>query len=360
MRLVLALALLAALAAPALAQTAVTGVAPALTDTAITGSGAPLHGIRNTPFVVLRAEPKLEAAAVCTLQQTEKLWLLAREGDWVKVKSSLGTGYMRLWYFDEYRAAGATYDKGFSDIPPSTYVAPPATTVSVDPVPDGSQNGNNNNANNGGDNNPGKADAQPGGAIAKAHLKAEDFGFDGKRYQKVFDLVGEFCEANRAYVMAEGHKWTDGFPARSDCSGFTGSFYSKLAALSGVKPAFAKNSWYPTSQVYKTQHTKKITSAWPPPKPRDLIHPGDIFVLDKANQNYGHVGVFMGYDKSGNAVIAHSTPTTINTKTGFKGNVGMTGVRVEVLPKTSSWTSRWTGIYRIDGTDQMLDKLSQS
>ncbi len=356
MRPILALALILALAAPLFAQTPVSGVGTTLADQAITGAGAPLHGIRNTPFVVLRAEPRLESAAVCTLQQTEKLWLLERLGDWVKVKSAQGTGYMRLWYFDEYRSAGLSYDKGFSDTPPSTYVPPPAT-VPVEPgTPAPPTSGTAGTS--GGDNHPGDADATPGGAIAQAKLKAEDFGFDPKRYQAVFDLVGEFCEANRAYVLAEGHKWTDGFPARSDCSGFTGSFYSKLAAKSGVKPAFAKNSWYPTSQVYMTRYTKKITSAWPPPNPRDLIRPGDIFVLEKGNQNYGHVGVFMGYDKSGNPVIAHSTPTTINTKTGFKGNVGMTGVRVEVMPRTSSWTSRWAGIYRIDGTDQMLDKLS--
>lgn len=358
MRLIsLLLAFALAFPAPLLAQSTVGGLPAQLSGEGIGESGQPLHGIRNTPFVVLRSSPQLESTAVCTLDASERLWLLAREGDWVKVKSSKGTGYMRTWYFDEYRAQGVGYDKGFIPQPPSVSVPEPVAPPVVSAPPPTSGGNSGSSGNTPATNNP-RPDAVPGGGIAKAKLNAADFGYDPKRYQKVFDLVGQFCEANRAYVLAEGHKWTDGFPARSDCSGFTGSFYSKLAAMTGVKPAFAKNSWYPTSQVYKTQYTKKITAAWPPPKPRDLIKPGDIFVLDKGSHAYGHVGVFMGYDKSGNTVIAHSTPTTINTKTGFKGNVGMTGVRVEVMP--SSWKSRWSGIYRIDGTDAMLDKLAGS
>lgn len=346
-----AVALLLTLVAPLHAQS-VAGIGGSLADQAITSQGLPLHGIRNTPFVVLRDSPELASKAVCTLDATEKLWLLERLGDWVKVKSSKGTGYMRLWYFDEYRNNTLAVEKGF--VPPVTVsgvtspvsTSPPSTAVPTAPVPTTGSNPT--------------ADAKPGGSIGSAQLSAADFGFDPKRYQPVFDLVGKFCEANAAYVMAKGHSWTSGFPSRTDCSGFTGSFYQKLAALSGVKPAFGQSSWFPTSQVYKSQYTTKISAAWPPPNPRDLIHPGDIFVLDKANQNYGHVGVFMGYDKSGNPVIAHSTPTTINTRTGFKGNVGMTGVRVEVLPTSSSWKTRWTGIYRINGTDQMLNQLAKS
>jgi hypothetical protein len=69
---------------------------------------------------------------------------------------------------------------------------------------------------------------------------------------------------------------------------------------------------------------------------------------------YGHVGVFMGYDKSGNPVIAHSTTST--NRQNIYGKQGTTGVRIEVLPR--SYQERWAGIYRIKGTDEMLNKLA--
>ncbi|NLI78700.1 MAG: hypothetical protein GX442_19955 [Candidatus Riflebacteria bacterium] len=186
----------------------------------------------------------------------------------------------------------------------------------------------------------------------KGTLKPESFGY-GSRYQAVYDIVEKYCAVNQKYVLSAGHTWK-GYTGQTDCSGFTGHFYQMLCSIAGVPPVFSQKGWFPSSQVYKTQYTKKITSAWPPPKPRDLIKPGDIFVLDKDGRSYGHIGVFMGYDKSGNPLIAHSTTTTISTK-AVRGNKGHTGVRIEPMP--SYYRERWSGIYRINGTDQALDKL---
>jgi cell wall-associated NlpC family hydrolase len=191
------------------------------------------------------------------------------------------------------------------------------------------------------------------GTLGSGSLKASDFGYNDPKYQSVFDIVQKFCDANQKYELAKGHTWQDGYASVTDCSGFTGSFYQKLAAISGIPPVFPKNSWYQTSTNYKSNYTDCITTQFPPPDPRDLIKPGDVFVMNKGAK-YGHVGVFMGYDKSGNPVIAHSTTST--NRQNIYGKQGTTGVRIEVLPR--SYQERWAGIYRIKGTDEMLNKLA--
>lgn len=191
--------------------------------------------------------------------------------------------------------------------------------------------------------------------VKKGTLNPKNFGYDA-RYQPVMDIAEKFAQVNQKYVLAAGHVWK-GYTGLTDCSGFVGHFYQTLMAAAGVKPAFAKNSWYPTSTTYKTQHTKKISGAFPPTKPRDLIKPGDVFVLDKDGRAYGHTGIFIGYDRSGNPLIAHSTTTTIGSS-AVRGNKGRTGVRIEPIP--SYYRERWAGIYRINGTDQALDKLAKT
>jgi cell wall-associated NlpC family hydrolase len=156
-------------------------------------------------------------------------------------------------------------------------------------------------------------------------------------------------------VFGAGHKKTSGYAEKTDCSGFVGQFIQKLAELSGVPPVFPTNSWYPYSQLYKTKYTKKVTSSFPPPNPRDLIQPGDVFVMNPGSSGVGHVGLFMGYAPSGDPIIAHSTPSRVKSSTRVAGKVGYSGVRIEVLP--SRYRSRWAGVYRVDNMQQTLDKL---
>lgn len=280
-----------------------------------------IHALQNTTYVVLRAEPKLASAPVAVLPADVKFELLERLDAWVKVRCPQGTGYIREIYF--------------KDNSPRTRSGNTAGTPTT--------------------GNPTQDTDQPAANVPSGSLKAENFGFD-KRYQPVYDLVEKFVQSNQKYLWAGGHKWKDGYDGNTDCSGFTGSFYQKLAAASGVAPAFPKNSWYPASWIYKTKYTKKLTNGFPPPDPRDLIRPGDIFVM--GDQGNGHIGVFMGYDKSGNPLIAHSTPRKVDPKVTVSGKNGYSGVRIEVLP--SRYRSSWKGMYRIDGTDQMLDKLAGS
>jgi hypothetical protein len=216
----------------------------------------------------------------------------------------------------------------------------------------GNNNGNNGGTDNGGADNGGKDTSPLDGTLNPAK-----YGFEKARYQVVFDLVEKFCNANKAYVFGAGHKWTSNYPTKTDCSGFVGSFHEKLAELTGVKPAYPRSGYFPSSQVYKTQYTQKITSSFPPPKPRDSIHPGDIFVMNPASSGVGHTGMFMGYDKSGNAIIAHSTPRKIDSRTKVFGHTGFSGVRIETIP--SYYRDRWSGVYRIAGTDKMLDSLAK-
>ena len=236
------------------------------------------------------------------------------------------------------------------------YITTAGTAGIVPPGGPGGNTGTDTGSNNGG---PGGSDGPGGGGTGTTlggSLNPADFGYDAKRYKPVFDLVAKYSDANSRYKLAGGHTWQDGFASITDCSGFVGSFYQKLAALSGIPPIFPKSSWYPTSTNYKSnRYSRKITSAWPPPNPPDLIKPGDIFVMNKGAK-YGHTGVFMGYDRSGNPVIAHSTTRRNNSY--IYGKQGSTGVRIEVLPR--SYRSRWAGVYRMHRTDEMLDRLGRS
>jgi len=168
----------------------------------------------------------------------------------------------------------------------------------------------------------------------------------------LWSIVSKYCEANQRYKLGSGHKWTRGYTGVTDCSGFVGLVHLKMAEATGVSPAFRKNGWIPTSQQYaSSKYSKKITSSWPPPNPRDLIKPGDLIIMGKGGGSYGHIGIFMGYDKSGNVLMAHSTSARIRSSR-VKGKVGRTGVRVEVIPRR--YKRRFRGIYRLHGTSKMM------
>ncbi|HNV70134.1 MAG TPA: SH3 domain-containing protein [Candidatus Ozemobacteraceae bacterium] len=258
------------------------------------------------------------------LYNDSQVRIIGREGDWFKIDYNGQVAYVH-----------------------SAYVTAPGMPSAA--APDGSAPSSSPTTS--------RPETTPAGEVPSGSLNAADFGYDSK-YQPIFDLAEKYCQVNRKYTYAAGHMWK-GYPAETDCSGFTCHLYQMLAQISGVQPAFPKNQWYPNSDALRSNRNlaTKITSAYPPPNPRDLIKPGDIFVLGHGSSGIGHVGVFMGYTKSGNPVIAHSTPSTIGSQ-AIRGNRGCSGVRIEVMPSSYN-SSRWTGIYRINGTDQMLDKLAK-
>ena len=252
------------------------------------------------------------------LYDGDKLKIIAKEGDWLKIEYNGGYAYVH-----------------------SNYV----------------EIGEERTANN----NPGSDSGSvtgPVGTLPDGTLDPARFGYNARMFKSVFALVEKFCSSNKAYVFGAGHKNTSGYAEKTDCSGFVGQFIQKMSAAAGVAPVFPKNSWYPSSQVYKSQHTNKVTSKFPPPNPRDMIRPGDIFVMNPGSSGIGHVGLFMGYTPSGQPIIAHSTPTRVNSSTRIAGKVGYSGVRIEVLP--ARYASRWAGVYRVKNMDTMLDRLSKT
>ncbi len=259
------------------------------------------------------------------LYDGDKIRIIAREGDWLKIHYNGGHAYVHSDYIEvgEERAS----------IPTSSA-----------------------NADNGG--NESVSGGTPTAVVPDGTLDPARFGYDSKQFGTVFDIVEKFCSSNKAYVFGAGHTKSSGYAERTDCSGFVGQFIQKMAAASGIPPVFPANSWYPSSQIYKTQYTNKITSSFPPPNPRDSIRPGDVFVMNPGSSGVGHVGLFMGYTPSGQPIIAHSTPTRVNSSTRIAGKVGYSGVRIEVLP--ARYASRWAGVYRIKNMDSMLNSLSGS
>ena len=170
----------------------------------------------------------------------------------------------------------------------------------------------------------------------------------------IFDIVKKFCNVNQAYVLGAAHSKNSGYVTKSDCSGFTGQFINKISEMAGVRPVIGDS--FPTSTNYaNSKYTQKVTGAFPPPNPKDLIKPGDIFVMSKSSPNgYGHVGVFMGYNSAGQPLIAHSTTRKVDGSTTI-GNLGTTGVRVEVIP--SWYNKRWMGVYRLNNMNEIAKKL---
>lgn len=211
---------------------------------------------------------------------------------------------------------------------------------------------------------PGPSFASSTGGVADAPAGYNDaeaggdlYGYNRELFGPVWDIVMKFVEANQAYVYAAGHRNQAGIATTTDCSGFVGSVYHKLAEASGIP---AKKD-YGNANSYTLSGTQKITSQYPPPNPRDLIKPGDVMVTSGG----GHIVMFMGYDRSGNPLIAHSTPGTIKSS-AVAGNVGRSGVRIEVMPSymRTNVSDRYPGqtpfkgVYRINGTEEMLKALA--
>ena len=186
-------------------------------------------------------------------------------------------------------------------------------------------------------------------------MNPADFGYDNRLFKPVFDVVEKYCDVNQAYSAewrTSGHSRNDGWARTTDCSGFVSQFIHKLAQLAGVPSPFGND--YPSSQ-YMGNYGTLVTREYPPPNPRDLLHPGDVFVLaPPEGGKVGHTGLFMGYDPSGNPIIAHSTPTPIESR-DIRGNVGLSGVRIEVM---HNYRGRLKGIHRIRGVDEILRKLT--
>ncbi|GAB4271751.1 MAG: hypothetical protein Kow0029_09670 [Candidatus Rifleibacteriota bacterium] len=245
------------------------------------------------------------------LYDGDKVKILGREGDWLKIYYNGGTAYVHSHYVNIGLESAS------------------------DPSPDNDS-------------------TSPLGTVPEGSLDPGRFGYDSKLFKSVFDVVEKFCASNKAYVFGAGHTKNSGYAEKTDCSGFVGQFIQKMAELSGVPPVFPKNSWYPSSQIYKTQYTNKITSSFPPPTPKDSIRPGDVWVMNPGSSGVGHVGLFMGYTPSGQPIIAHSTPSRIKSDR-ISGKVGYSGVRIEILP--ARYRSRWAGVYRIKNMDQMLSRL---
>ena len=146
-------------APPGHGQTAVSEIGKTLATQAIDPKALPagtVYGsIRNSPFVILRAEPKLESAPVATLLPEDKILVIGRQNDWVNVTTTKGTGWMRAWYFQEPSGGAATVSPGTAltsssptgvtstspavpatFTPPSSSSSPPSgTTLVSDPVP---------------------------------------------------------------------------------------------------------------------------------------------------------------------------------------------------------------------------------
>lgn len=92
-------------AAQPAAQGGVSGLTGALGTRAIDAAklpaGTAVSRIRNSPYVVLRAEPKLESAAVATLTPEDAILVTGRTPGWVKVATTKGSGWMRDYYLQE-------------------------------------------------------------------------------------------------------------------------------------------------------------------------------------------------------------------------------------------------------------------
>jgi hypothetical protein len=133
--IIVLLVLLFCLSIPtALQCTGLADLQNAVTTESITdATGGQSATIKNTDFVVLRELAQLESTAVCVIAADEKLQLIAREGDWVKVSCSKGTGYMRSWYFNQ-EVATTTNSQNSENETTTSVVAPPVAVTTTDDV----------------------------------------------------------------------------------------------------------------------------------------------------------------------------------------------------------------------------------
>ena len=303
--------------------------------------GYPINGVVVANTLRLRSWPWGEVSG--KYHKGASVKILGESGEFYQVEIDGRQGYMHKSYIS-------------TDKVPASYAAPsyPGNTRSGGYIPqtDGTNVAKNTNTGSTGSTS-GSSDNSSGSSSSGSVNNISTADYTGVT-KVIFDIVKKFCDANQQYVLGAAHSKNSGYATKSDCSGFTGQFINKLSEMAGVNPVIGNS--FPTSTNYaNSQYTQKVTSAFPPPNPKDLIKPGDIFVMSKSSPTgYGHVGVFMGYNSAGQPLIAHSTTRKVDGSTTI-GNLGTTGVRVEVIP--SWYNKRWMGVYRLNNMDQIAKNL---
>ncbi|MBR4329877.1 MAG: hypothetical protein IKO19_02385 [Candidatus Riflebacteria bacterium] len=302
--------------------------------------GYPINGVVVANTLRLRSWPWGEVTA--KYHKGQSLKVLGESGEFYLVEIDGRQGYMHKSYI--------TTDKASASYAAPTY---PGDTRSGGYVPlkDGVQVSKTGKTQESSSNTGSSSTGSTNSSGSVNNISTADYTGVTK---VIFDIVKKFCDANQQYVLGAAHSKNSGYATKSDCSGFTGQFINKLSEMAGVNPVIGNS--FPTSTNYaNSQYTQKVTGAFPPPNPKDLIKPGDIFVMSKSSPSgYGHVGVFMGYNSAGQPLIAHSTTRKVDGSTTI-GNLGTTGVRVEVIP--SWYNKRWMGVYRLNNMDQIAKNL---
>ncbi len=302
--------------------------------------GYPINGVVVANTLRLRSWPWGEVTG--KYHKGASLKVLGESGEFYLVEIDGRQGYMHKSYITTDKASASYAAPSYPGDTRSGGYIPLKEGVQVSKT--GKTEGSNSNS---GSSSTGSSN--PSGSVN--NISTADYTGVTK---VIFDIVKKFCDANQQYVLGAAHSKNSGYATKSDCSGFTGQFINKLSEMAGVNPVIGNS--FPTSTNYaKSQYTQKVTGAFPPPNPKDLIKPGDIFVMSKSSPTgYGHVGVFMGYNSAGQPLIAHSTTRKVDGSTTI-GNLGTTGVRVEVIP--SWYNKRWMGVYRLNNMDQIAKNL---
>ncbi len=309
--------------------------------------GYPINGVIAANTLRLRSWPWGEVTG--KYHKGDSLKVLGESGEFYLVEINGQQGYMHKSYISTDKASASYQQPSYPGNTRSGGHIPlkDGVTASNTGVSTGSSSSSSSSSSSG-SSSSGSSSSSSGSVN---NISTADYTGVTK---VIFDIVKKFCDANQAYVLGAAHSKNSGYVTKSDCSGFTGQFINKISEMAGVKPVIGNS--FPTSTNYaNSKYTQKVTGAFPPPNPKDLIKPGDIFVMSKSSPSgYGHVGVFMGYNSAGQPLIAHSTTRKVDGKTTM-GKLGTTGVRVEVIP--SWYNQRWMGIYRLNNMDEIAKKL---
>ena len=309
--------------------------------------GYPINGVIVANTLRLRSWPWGEVSG--KYHKGQSLKVLGESGEFYLVEIDGRQGYMHKSYITTDTTPASYADPSY---PGNTRSGGYIPKTDGTPVAKGSTSGSNSGSTGSTSGSSDSSSSSSSGSVS--NISTEDYTGVTK---VIFDIVKKFCDANTAYVFGAAHSKNSGYVSQSDCSGFTGQFVNKLSEMAGVNPVIGDS--FPTSTNYaNSEYTQKITSDFPPPNPKDLIKPGDIFVMNKSKPDgCGHVGVFMGYNEAGQPLIAHSTTREVDGSTTI-GKLGTTGVRVEVIP--SWYTKRWNGVYRLNNMDQIVKNLEES
>ncbi len=305
--------------------------------------GYPINGVVVANTLRLRSWPWGEVSG--KYHKGASVKVLGESGEFYLVEIDGRQGYMHKSYI--------TTDKV-----PASYAAPsyPGNTRSGGYIPqtDGSAIAKGTTSGSTSGSSSGSTGSSSSGSSSSGSVNNISTADYTGVTKVIFDIVKKFCDANQQYVLGAAHSKNSGYATKSDCSGFTGQFINKISEMAGVRPVIG-DSFQTSTNYANSQYTQKVTGSFPPPNPKYLIKPGDIFVMSKSSPSgYGHVGVFMGYNSAGQPLIAHSTTRKVDGSTTI-GNLGTTGVRVEVIP--SWYNKRWMGVYRLNNMDQIAKNL---